>query len=75
MSDKLHLQGIGNVKAIEASKLTAGMVTVWNYGYKSEVISVEPSKTGKTVTAMLKSMQDGITRQRRMPARRLVAIN
>lgn len=75
MSDKLHLQGIGNVRAIEASQLTAGMVTVWNYGYKSEVISVEPSKTGKTITAMLKSMQDGITRQRRMSAHRLVAID
>lgn len=75
MSDKLHLQGIGNVRAIEASQLTAGMVTIWNYGYKSEVISVEPSKTGKTVNAMLKSMQDGITRQRKMSAHRLVAVD
>lgn len=75
MSDKLHLQGIGNVMAIEASQLTAGMVTIWNYGYKSEVISVKPSKTGKTITAMLKSMQDGITHQRRMSAHRLVAID
>lgn len=71
----IHLQGIyGENKAVKASDLKAGDIAVWNYGYKSKVVSVEKSKSGKTVIAMMMSMQDGIVRERRMSAGRLVAI-
>ncbi len=45
---KVWLQGIGEVKSIEAKELAAGMAIMWNYGITSEVVSVEPSKSGKT---------------------------
>ena len=47
---------------------------MWNYGYTSEVVDVIFSKTGKTATVMLKSNTDGIVRDRKMGANRLVAI-
>lgn len=49
-------------------------VIVWNYGYTSTVVDLIPSKTGKTITCMLKSNQDGVIRERKMGAERLVAI-
>lgn len=72
--EPIKLQGIGSRKAIKAADLAAGMTCVWNYDYTSEVVSVEFSKTGKTLTAMLKSNSDGVTRSRRMNASSMVAI-
>lgn len=47
---------------------------MWNYGYTSTVVDLIPSKTGKTITCLLKSNQDGVVRERKMGAERLVAI-
>lgn len=71
---KTQLQGIWKVEAIKASDLKIGSITIWNYGYKSEVVGIEPSKTGKTITFKMKSLQDGETRERKMTANRLVGI-
>lgn len=67
----LHLQGIGKREAIEAKDLKPGMTITWNYGCTSEVIAVEFSKSGKTLTATLRS-GDGVIRERRMSASKLV---
>lgn len=72
--ETVKLQGIGNRKAINAAELAAGMTCIWNYGYTSEVVSVEPSKTGKTVNVHLRSNTDGVVRSRKMAAGTLVAI-
>ena len=71
----VKLQGIYERQEAKAAKeLKIGDVIVWNYGYTSTVVDLIPSKTGKTITCMLKSNQDGVVRDRRMSAERLVAI-
>ena len=71
----IKLQGIYNQQAAKAVKeLKTGDVIVWNYGYTSTVVDLIPSKTGKTITCMLKSNQDGVIHERKMGAERLVAI-
>ena len=68
-------KAIYNQQAAKAVKeLKTGDVIVWNYGYTSTVVDLIPSKTGKTITCMLKSNQDGVIRERKMGAERLVAI-
>lgn len=69
----IKLQGIyTRQEAKEAKELKIGDVITWNYGYKSQVVSITPSKTGKTLTVMEKSLQDGVIRSRRMKATTLV---
>ncbi|GGF86567.1 hypothetical protein [Paenibacillus aceti] len=70
----INLQGVGSVSAISAGELKVGDVCVWNFGYKSEVVDVIVSKTGKTITAMLKSCNDGIVRGRRLGVNSLVGV-
>lgn len=66
---KIKLQGIyTKQEAKEVKDLKIGDVITWNYGYKSEVVEMIPSKTGKTITVMLKSLSDGIVRSRKMKA-------
>lgn len=76
MKDTVKLQGIpGQQKAKAVKELKIGDVIAWNFGYKSLVVDLIPSKTGKTITAMLKSCEDGNIRQRKMGADRLVALS
>ena len=71
----IKLQGIYNQQAAKAVKeLKTGDVIVWNYGYTRTVVDIITRKTGKTNTSMLKSNQDGVIRERKMGAERLVAI-
>jgi hypothetical protein len=73
MANTIKLQGIYGQQAAKAVKdLKIGDIITWNFGYKSEVVEMVPSKTGKTYTVMVKSMQDGIVRSRKMGANRLV---
>lgn len=75
MTDTIKLQGInGEKQGTPAKKLKVGDVLVWNYGYKSEVIEIIPSKTGKTITFMLKSIESGNILPRKMGADRLVVV-
>ncbi len=72
---EIKLQGIpGEKKGIPTKKLKKGDVIIWNFGYQSEVVKITPSKTGKTITFTLRSLEDGQTRERRMGADRLVVI-
>lgn len=75
MTNTIKLQGISGKQEGTATKnLKIGDVIIWNYGMKSEVVEIMPSKTGKTITFMLKSCQDGETRSRKMGAERLVVV-
>ena len=75
MSNTVKLQGIYGAKEGTPTKdLKVGDVLIWNYGYKSEVVEIIPSKTGKTFTFMLKSLESGNISPRKMGADRLVVV-
>ena len=72
----IKLQGVyGQQKATQTKNVVIGDVIIWNYGYKSEVLQIMPSKKGKTITFMLKSLEDGIVRPRKMGANRYVVLD
>lgn len=69
----VKLQGLyGQQKAKAVKELKLGDVITWNYGYKSEVIGITASKTGKTYIVTLKSFDSGNINDRKMGANRLV---
>lgn len=71
----VKLQGIyREQKAIPAGELKPGMITIWNFGYREVIKSIEPSKTGKTLKAIIISEETGKEYMRKMNATRLVAI-
>ena len=72
---QVKLQGIyGQKEGTPTKDLKVGDVIIWNFGYKSEVIEIIPSKTKKTFTIMLKSFEDGQIRPHKMGANRLVVV-
>lgn len=75
MNNTIKLQGIsGRQAGTKAEDLKIGDVIIWNFGYKSEVVEITPSKTGKTITFMLKSFESGNVSARKMGAERLVVV-
>lgn len=75
MANTVKLQGIYGAKEGTPTKdLKVGDVLIWNYGYKSEVVEILPSKTGKTITFMMKSLESGKITPRKMGADRLVVV-
>ena len=75
MTNTIKLQGIYGAKEGTPTKdLKVGDVLIWNYGYKSEVVEILPSKTGKTITFMMKSLESGKITPRKMGADRLVVV-
>ena len=75
MANTVKLQGIYGAKEGTPTKdLKVGDVLIWNYGYKSEVVEILPSKTGKTITFMLKSLESGNISPRKMGSDRLVVV-
>ena len=76
MANTVKLQGIhGEKKGTPTKDLKIGDVIIWNFGYKSEIVDIAPSKTGKTITFMLKSLESGNINPRKMGAERLVVID
>lgn len=70
---KIKLQGIyGMQEAKEVKDLNIGDIITWNYGYKSKVVNMTPSKTGKTITLSLENLDDNIVRNRKMKSTTLV---
>lgn len=70
---KIKLQGIYRMQeAKEVKDLKIGEVITWNHGYQSKVVNMTPSKTGKTITLSLESLDDNIVRTRKMKATTLV---
>lgn len=75
MANTVKLQGIhGQQPAIPTKDLKVGDVIIWNFGYKSEVVEIIPSKTGKTITFMLRSFESVNINARKMGADRLVVV-
>lgn len=71
----MRLQGIYNELPAKAVKdLKVNDIITWNFGYKSQVVDLTPTKSGKSYNVSLKSLQDGIVRNRQMRATRLVAV-
>ena len=74
--EEIKLQGIyAKQKAVRAKELMVGDVTIWNYGYREKVIEKEFSKTKKTVTLKIKSLESGSIFTRKLRATRLVGID
>lgn len=72
---KIKLQGIPQrFDGVAAKDLKIGDVIIWNFGYKSEVVDIQPSKTGKTFVLFLKSFETGNTSGRKTTATREFAI-
>lgn len=72
--NQIHLEGMyGMQPAKRASEIKVGDVLLWNYGYTSRVLEVTPSKTGKSVTVLLKNDTTGNINPRLMRSNRLVA--
>lgn len=70
---KIKLQGIYRMQeAKEVKDLKIGDIITWNYGYQSKVVNMTLSKTGKTITLSLESLDDNIVRTRKMKATTLV---
>lgn len=70
---KIKLQGIyKEQEAKEVKDLNVGDIITWNYGYQSKVVNMTPSKTGKTITLSLESLDDNVVRTRKMKATTLV---
>ena len=60
MTNTVKLQGIsGQQKGTKTKDLKIGDIIIWNFGYESEIVEINPSKTGKTITFMLKSFESG----------------
>lgn len=75
MTNTIKLQGINGEKQGTPTKdLKVGDILIWNFGYKSEVMEIIPSKTGKTITFMLKSLESGNINTRKMGADRFVVV-
>ncbi len=75
MTNTVKLQGIsGQQKGTKTKDLKIGDIIIWNFGYKSEIVEINPSKTGKTITFMLKSFESGNITLRKMGAEKLVVI-
>lgn len=70
----VQLQGIGRKPAKSVKELQRGDKIIWNYGYTSTVLDLIPSKTGKTIVAVLNENESGHVVNRKMGADRLVAI-
>lgn len=71
----MRLQGISReLEDKKVSDLVIGDIIVWNYGYKSEVVSIEYTKSKKSINLKLKSLQDGIIRDRLLRSAKLVAV-
>lgn len=74
MEKSIQLQGIGKCPAINTANLNVGDVIIWNFGFKSVVVGMHPTKSGKQINFDLKSLEDGKIRTRRMGCDRLVAV-
>lgn len=72
---KVKLQGIsGKFDGTQVKDLKKGDIIIWNFGYKSQVVETIPTKTGKQITVLLKSLDNGNILPRRMGSERLVVV-
>lgn len=68
----IGVYGYNEAKAVRDLKV--GDKIKWNYGYIDEVIDLIPTKTGKSIKVVLKSLDSEYVGERLLRADRLVAI-
>lgn len=71
---KIRLQSIGWKNAIEAKNIIVGDTIIHNFGDTSTVISIYPSKSGKTISYIVRSDESGKLFERKTTPNRLFAI-
>lgn len=69
----IHLHGIGRVPAKTAGDLTVGDITIWNYGYPSQVCGIVP-KGAQSVIVHLADIKTGYLAARTMRKTSLVGV-
>ena len=78
ISNKMRLQGIGQVVGTPAIQIKLHDTLMWNNGSTTEVMNITPSKTGKTLVIAEKWFDEWKkeykTTDRKMTASRLVCI-
>lgn len=75
MEKEVRLQGISKrYIGTQTKNFKIGDVIIWNYGYKSEVVGMIPSKTKKSYKVLLKSLQDYVIRERTLKANHLLVV-
>lgn len=55
----IHLQGIGEKKAVTARELKVGDILMWNFGYTSTIIEIL-KETAKSITIKTKNKDNYI---------------
>ncbi|APT48337.1 hypothetical protein [Bacillus safensis] len=73
MENTTRLQGIGIVEGIPARELKVGDVTIWNNGGEEKILSIETSKSGKTMKCYT-WMGELKTAERKMTTSRIVVV-
>jgi len=67
-----QLQSIGTVNAKPAAALQPGDITIWNFGYRWEVVGFAKQTKSQVIVEMINS--EGKTWQKRMGKTRLVGL-
>lgn len=62
----VRLQSVGWVAALEVSELKPGDTLLWNFGYRSEVVRVEPVGNGGALLVTRTDDGQEYTRRKRM---------
>lgn len=71
-TETIQLQSIGHVPAKPAGDLNVGDVTVWNFGYTSEVTAIEDASPQFVNVTLTSTNHVGV---RRMKRTRLVGVS
>lgn len=71
----IRLQGIADPQPARAVRdLKPGDIILWNYGYRSKVLTIYPTKTGKSYTVTTLPLDSTTPRIRTMRADTLLAV-
>lgn len=62
-------------KAIYAKDLKVGDITIWNYGYKEEILKITPTKSGKSIKVQILDVHSGHILTRTLRTETLVCID
>ena len=73
ITNTVTLIGYGLAPAVQAQDLQIGQITVWNYGFKYEVVELTP-KAKTQIIAKIVNVDTGIEYTKTMSRTRLVAV-
>lgn len=78
MKKETRLIGVGVIDGIEARDLKVGDTMIWNYGSEEKVVSIEMSKSGKTMKCQIEYVSsftnELVVSERKMNCSRIVVI-